>query len=424
MNKKLLLILFLAFLFRVVLSFMTWHPDVNNHIDWGIRFFEYGPAKFYAPESNVWNFTWPNQPPGTMYMFAGVRKIFEFVFSIFWWFNLKIPAFPSIIISFFESNLYPALLKLPSILADIGIAVLIYKMIKIAKSEKLAILGTSIFLANPVIWYNSAVWGQTDAVINFLALLSFYFLLNKKLFWAILALALSFYIKISLTIFVPIFFVFALRQNYKIIDWVKSILFTLLVIGVATWPFSMAEPFGWLSNLYQTKVLGQQMHVITANAFNLWDAVAGIYEKPETLNLGPLTYQTWGVILFIIAYIPSLLLAYRKQDVKSVMWALAIAAFASFMLLTNMHERYLYPLFPVFTILALLETKLLPIYLLVSGVNFLNLYHLWFVPRVNFIVSFLSIGDRVVPRILGFVNFFSFVWFYKLFFQNLKLKDG
>ncbi len=424
MNKKFLIILFLAFLFRVILSFTTWHPDVNNHVDWGIRFFQYGPAKFYAPDSNVWNFTWPNQPPGTMYIFAGIRKLFEFTFSAFWWINLKIPIFPSVIISFFESNLYPALLKLPSILSDIGIAILIYKILKTIKSDKLALWGASAFLVNPVVWYNSAVWGQTDAIINFLALLSFFLLLNKKLFFAVLALAISFYIKISLLIFVPVFLVFAIKQKYTLFDWTKSIVLTLSIIGLATIPFSKGEPFVWLLNLYQTKVLAQQMHVITANAFNLWDAIAGIYEKPEMLNLGPLTYKTWGIILFVFSYVPALLLIYKKQNLKSVLWALTIVAFSSFMLLTNMHERYLYPLFPVLTILSFMETKLLPIYFLVSGINFLNLYHLWFVPRIKLIVGLFSVGDRILPRILGFINVFLYLLLYRWFLKYLRWTDA
>lgn len=424
MKNKLFWILILAFVFRTILSFIVWHPDINNHIDWGIRFFQYGPAKFYAPESNVWSFTWPNQPPGSIYMFAVIRKLFEFVFSIFWWVNVKIPAFPSIIISYFESNLYPALLKLPSILSDLGIAVLIYKLVKMVKSEKLAILGSVIFLANPVIWYNSSVWGQTDAIINFFALLSFFFLLKKKLIPAVLALAVSFYIKISLVIFIPIFVIIALRQKYSVSEWLKSFGLSLLLIGIATLPFSKGEPFGWLLSLYQNKVLGQQLQVITANAFNLWSMIAGIHERPQTLMLGPLTYQLWGTILFLVGYIPSLFLVYKRQDLKAIAWSLVLAAFSSFMLLTNMHERYLYPLFPAFTILSVLELSLLPLYWFVSGLNLLNLYNFWFVPKIKIIVDFLSFDNRIMPRILGGINFIAYLSIAKKFLQELRLNTS
>src|SRR3989344_7506122 len=239
MNKRLRFFFLTAFIFRLVLAFVVWHPDVNNHIDWGIRFFEYGAKKFYAPESNVWSYTWPNQPPGTIYMFAGIRKLFELVFAGFWWVNINIPAFPSGIITFFESNLYPALLKLPAIFADLGIGYLIYKLTR----KKLALV---LWLANPVIWYNSAVWGQYDSVISFFALLSFYFLLQKKLTFSLLAFSFSLFTKASLLIFLPIWLIVAIRQKYRLSQYLVSIDYCLVPIVVLTLPFSHGNPLIWL----------------------------------------------------------------------------------------------------------------------------------------------------------------------------------
>jgi len=425
MAKKLLWIFVGAFVVRLILSFVVSHPDINNHIDWGIRFWEYGPAKFFAPETNIWSYTWPNQPPGSLYMFAGIRKLFEFVFGLFWFVNVKVPAFPSVIITFFESNLYPALLKLPSIVSDIGIGVLIYKIIlllDIKNKEKKAFWAAVVWLVNPVVWYNSAVWGQTDAIINFLALGSFYFLFKRRVVPAIFLILLSFYVKVSLTIFLPVFAIVVLRQKYKIADLLKGAAIPLAVIGLATLPFSRGEPFGWLVNLYQTKILGQQLQIITANAFNVWAAIAGIHEQPQALLLGPLSYQAWGIILFAVSYFPLLYMVWKKQDAGSVVVALALTAFSSWMLLTNMHERYLYPLFPYLTILAGAGLVSLPSYILISFLNLLNLYNFWWVPEIGVIKSFLSFGNRVMPRILGLVNFGLFVQLYFHLTKSVKAK--
>jgi Gpi18-like mannosyltransferase len=418
MNKKLLAIFVSAFIFRLILSFITWHPDVNNHIDWGIRFWQYGPAKFYP--ANVWSFTWPNQPPGTIYIFAAIRKVYEAVFDFFWWININIPIFPSGIITFFESNLYPALLKLPGVLADLGIAYLIFIFFKKSGKEKVGLFGAALFLFNPVIWYNSAFWGQTDSIINFLALFGFFLLLERKLIWATLALVLSFYIKASLLIFLPIFVIIAIRQRYKLSEYIKAISYSLAPIALLTLPFSGGEPFGWLIALYKDKVFTQQLQVITANAFNLWAAVAGIHERPHTLLLGPLTYQTWGLILFAFSYIPALYLVFKKQDIKSVVWALAIASFASFIFLTNMHERYLYPLFPYLTMLTALGSVSLLLYWLVSLISLVNLYNFWWVPRIESLVNVLSFGDRLMPRLLGASATAIFIYLYVSFLRLLK----
>lgn len=406
MSKKLLWLLGGAFVFRLILSFVVWHPDMNNHIDWGIRFWQYGPAKFFAPETNIWSFTWPNQPPGTIYIFAGIRKLFEFVFNIFWIINIKVPAFPSGIITFFESNLYPALLKLPSILADIGIAYILYKLTK-------KFMAPILWLINPVVWYNSAVWGQTDATINFLALFAFYMLVvKKKVIWAVLAMALCFYIKISLIIFLPIFLIVIVKQRYPLTKLVSSVAVSFVVIGVLTLPFSHGEPFLWLVSLYQNRVLGQQLQVITANAFNVWAAIAGIHERPQTLPLLALTYQYWGYILFGLSFLPILYSVWKKHDQKTIIWALALTSFSSWMFLTNMHERYLYPMFPYLTALVVTNSVGSIQYWAISFISLLNLYNFWWMPEIRFIKDFLSFGDRLMPRILGLTNLILFLQIY------------
>lgn len=404
--KKLFWIFFISFVLRFLVSFVTWHPDLRNHMDWGIRFFEYGAQKFYAPESNVWSYTWPNQPPGTTYMFAGIRKLYEAVFAGFWWININIPAFPSGVISYFETNLYPALLKLPAILADFGIAYILYRW---TKKKWAAVL----WLANPVVWYNSAVWGQYDAVINFFALLSFYLLLRRKLVFSTLSLSLSLFTKASLLIFIPIWLIIALRQKYKPAKYVVAVVCSLLGVSLFSLPFSHGNPLTWLYNLYVDKVFIQQLHIITANAFNLWAALTGIHERPDI-------YRYWGYILFSIFQFPLLISIFKKQTSSNLAWVLALTAFSSFMLLTNMHERYLYPLFPYLTVLVSLRLVSLYPYILVSLLNLLNLYNFWWVPRIDVLINFLSFANRLMPRVLGFINFSLFAYLYSRFLRQTR----
>ena len=416
-------IVFVALFFRVVFAFVVWHPDVTNHIDWGIRFFEYGPSKFYSPEANVWSFTWPNQPPGTIYLFAGVRKIFEIVFGIFWWLNIKVSVFPSGIITFFESNLYPAMLKFPAILADFGIAFLIYKIIidfwgSTSKNKHLARAGALMFLLNPVVWYNSSVWGQYDSLVNFFGFLAFYLLTKKRLSLALLSFGVSIYLKISLAIFFPIFLLVIWRQKYKFKELLGAVSSLVVAIGVFTYPFSRGEPFSWLYELYVNKVLVNQMQVITANAFNFWDAAKGIYELPHNQVLGFLTYKSWGIVLFTLSCIPPLFAVIKRPNSQVMVWSFALVAFSTFMLLTNMHERYLYPLFPFLTIIAIKNRKLLPAYWGVVLVSLFNHYHLWYTPRIEPIISLMSIGDRLVPRLLGFVMVGLYAVFYRHFLRQ------
>ncbi|KKR11462.1 MAG: hypothetical protein UT39_C0007G0027 [Candidatus Woesebacteria bacterium GW2011_GWA1_39_21] len=414
MIKRFRLIILAALILRIFLSFLTWHPDVNNHVDWGIRFWQYGAKDYYS--ANVWSYTWPNQPPGTIYIYAGITKLYDFVFSIFWWINLKIPLFPSDVIFYLESNLYPALLKLPSMLADLGIAYLIYKSVA---DKKIARFGVVLWLVNPIVWYNSSLWGQTDSLIAFFVFLAFYLLKKNKPELSLLSYALSVYIKVSLLIFIPIYVYLFIKEKYKPTIYVKSVILVLLVVVGLTVPFAKGNPLVWLYDLYQNKIFAQQLQVITANAFNIWTTIASIHEKPQTLYLGPLTYRMWGTLSFILSYLV-LIFFFIKSKAKDVYFTLSLIAFSSFMLMTNMHERYLYPFFPFFTAVTVSNKKLLKVYIIVSIISLLNLYNFWWYPKISFIVGFLSFSDRLMPRILGFVMFLIYLYLFKLFLRQTR----
>lgn len=416
MKSKFILFLVVFFVLRIFFAFAVWHPDVRNHVDWGERFFDYGAQGFYSPDANIWDYTWPNQPPGTVLMFAGVYQLFVFLFSVLTWVNQNIPPFPSQVMYFFELNLYPALAKLPAILADFGIAYLIYKITK----NKLSFL---IFLVNPVIWYNSSVWGQYDSVINFFALLSFYLLFRKKVILSFIALALSIYIKISLAIFVPVFLIVLFRDKVPLKKAVVGGFTTAVIFSLVTLLFSYPQnPVGWLYTLYTERVLGQQLHVITANAFNIWALFTGIHEQPDSLMWGPLSYQYWGYALFIPVYLFTLWKIWKSKGEMSVYAGLAVIAFASFVLLTNMHERYLYPLFPYFTVITLLNQRLIWLYVSVFSISLLNMYNYWFTPYIPPVVDLLEYGNRIVPRILGGVMTALFTIFFVKYYKNSLVK--
>ncbi len=56
------------------------------------------------------------------------------------------------------------LMKLPSILADLAIGWLIYRLIlDLGASKRRALVGAAIFVFNPITWFDSIVWGQVDA---------------------------------------------------------------------------------------------------------------------------------------------------------------------------------------------------------------------------------------------------------------------
>ena len=122
------LLLFGLLIRLVLLIISNYHPDLLNHIDWGIRFLDLGPKKFY--ENIFWDVSWANQPFGSILLFALAAQIKNILFSFILFLNNTFSFFPSFVIPFLETNLHAWLVKLPFILSDIGIAYLIYKIIE------------------------------------------------------------------------------------------------------------------------------------------------------------------------------------------------------------------------------------------------------------------------------------------------------
>ena len=57
------------------------------------------------------------------------------------------------------------LIKIPPILADLGLGYLVWSMIReLGGRERLALLGAGVVMLNPIFWFDNVVWGQVDSV--------------------------------------------------------------------------------------------------------------------------------------------------------------------------------------------------------------------------------------------------------------------
>ncbi|RJR25693.1 hypothetical protein C4578_01145 [Candidatus Microgenomates bacterium] len=410
-------IILFALIVRLIFIFGHYHPDLGNHLDWGNRLWEYGAKNFYG--SSVWTVSWPNQPPGTMYLWGLLSKVNQGIFNVFWYVNLNIPAFPSFIIPFLEKSLHPALVKLPSVLAELGIGWLIYQfLLHFGLKKKKALSGAALFLFNPVIVYNSAVWGQTDGVVNFFALFAFFLTLKKKYLWGILAFMFSIYVKLSLIIFLPLFLLLLWREKVPVAKIILNFTLSFLFIVLISLPFTHGNPVLWLKGLYQARIIGGQGNMLTANAFNLWAIIFGIdLSRPDVGTFLNLSYKIWGIILFSLGFVATIFkFEKNKFNNQSFFFSLALVSFFSFMFLTNMHERYLYPAFPYLALLTAWGFLPLAIYITISVIHLLNLYNLWFYPDIGFGVSFLNWlpSVKILSLILLLMNFYIIYRFYSL----------
>lgn len=404
-----------AFLLRLALSVGPYHPDLGNHLDWGLKIWDLGPKNFY--QNQFWAVSWANQPPGTIYLFGLMGVIYRGVTSVFWWLNLNIGLFPSNLIPWAEIHLYPALVKLPFILADLGIAFFAGKIATKLFNNKVGKLVTLVALFNPVFWYVSAIWGQTDSLINFLCILSIYLFMIKKPLWGLIVFLSSFYFKVSLLIMLPLFlmYIFTLKVNH-----IKTLMVFLATIGffvLFSHPFVKGNPVAWLYHLYLDRVISHQGNMLTANAFNLWALFYGIdFTRTDLIKVLFLNLKQWGMLLFCLSYLGVLIVMVKsKFSAFSFVSSSIIITFSSFLLMTNMHERYLFPAVTLLTAICFLNKRLIISYLLICIIWLLNLYHLWFYPRIDRLVNFYN------PTTINILSLFNFIIFFYLTISLIKL---
>jgi len=113
------------------------------------------------------------------------------------------------------------LLKLPYLIFDLLVAVLLFKVF--AKEKKEAWLAFFLWLFNPVSWYTSFMVGQLDIIPTFLVVLSVYWVIKGRKELAAFSLGIGASLKIFPLFFLPVL-ILILGKNF----WQRS---KLLLIG-------------------------------------------------------------------------------------------------------------------------------------------------------------------------------------------------
>lgn len=409
MVKKLTLVFVGALLIRIILIPVAFHGDLYNNLSWGNALVKYGPVNYY--ERTVWDHSAPNQPPLYILVFGASMWVEQSIGRIIAYLNSNVGIFPSSMVWFWQNNGKIILLKLPSIIADLGIGWVIYL---ISRKEKL----TYLWLFNPLTFYNSSIWGQTDSIVNLLGLISIYFLLKKRLIPSVLFIVASLLFKGSLTIFLPVLIIVWILQKHGIKDWLKAFGYSLLLVAaVSVWFHPQIDLPIWLYNLYTQRFFPGEIGYLTANAFNVWYLV-NPGKVLDSVRYFGMSAHLIGYLAFV-ASMGLIILRKRKSlmEERTILMFLAMSALASFLFFTRIHERYLYPFFPVATLLVGLIPELTFPYIVLSLTFLVNMYNLFWAPGIELIRKMLE--TTFLPAGLALVNVLIFT---VLFFWVMKQK--
>ncbi len=428
-------IISLALILRI--SLLAWalnfpnNTDFNRYEDWARIAHIYSFADTYTTTHlSVSKLHANNQPPGTLYIVSGTYELYIITGKVITKLKHTMPGSNLWI----NTTLQHIFLRLPQMIADFGMGFIVYFLVK-EKGEKIAIISASLVLFNPTMIYNSTVWGQMDSLNNLFFLLAIFLAFKKRISLSVFSLTISLFIKFSLLPLLPFYFVFLYFVSGK--KW-KIILISIFIafsgFVLTTYPISK-NPIVWL-NREIPLILNGEVNLITNGAFNFWWAITnipGVYKNaipaPSQTFL-KIMLNSWGYILFILATFPLFYFQIKKSKLligkKEVFIVFSIVSFAVFLFLPSMHERYLYPLFPLFAVfVGLIKSKkfFLIAYFIATLLNLGNLVYSWYPAKFPDLLFYQIIYSPFFGWGISVLTIIIFVMIYKKTFSFLLAKN-
>ncbi|TSC58673.1 MAG: putative integral membrane protein [Candidatus Peregrinibacteria bacterium Greene0416_19] len=275
----------------------------------------------------------PNYPPLSLILYAAAGHVYRLFLSPS--FDMTLPA-------------YSVFVKLPAIIADVLMCIVLYALLRRARGATAANLGALIYAFHPAALYDSVVWGQTDSIYTFFTLAALLALTRRHVFVGGALVAAAVLTKMQAIFVLPMIGLLLVWQ------W-KHILQFLLGAGLTTaavlLPFYVAGTLWQVWNVYVSSI--GYYKALSMNAYNLWWGLYGSSEgRIDTYAfIGPLTYRHVGLILFSLATAFILISVWPKirskpKQAQSSLFpfiAAALLSHAFFVFPTEMHERYLFP---------------------------------------------------------------------------------
>lgn len=259
-----------------------------------------------------------------------------------------------------DTTILTILIKLPPLLADFGIAALLYYTARwVAGSRSVwRFAAPALYLLNPAVLFDTAYWGQPDSVHSFFVLAAFVLILHAAPGtppfrpsvwgpWALLTLG-----ALMKPLAAPFFPLLA------VLIWARHGIRACVVgaLGMALTALLVFTPFllaGEGTRTWQ-RVTGdvRLMAHTSSNGHNLWWLLGG-WRDANAPMLGPLTATHIGLILFGILYLAVLWRGHTWQrtpqglTLKRVLGLALLVGYGFFMLSTHMHENHSFQTVPL-----------------------------------------------------------------------------
>jgi Gpi18-like mannosyltransferase len=385
-----------SFLVRVLLfAVQGFQADIGTFGAWFNIANEQGGSFYTSLWSNPQT-AWVDYPPFNVY--------------IFWVFGSLTKVLTPIGVSWVN------IVKLVPNLFDMAIGAVIYFFVRKQLSFKLSLITVALYVFNPAIVFNAAVWGQFDAIYTFFLLISLLLAIKSKPELSAVTFALAILTKAQGIALLPLVVFLILKQN-----GVKR--FLTAVLAFAATIFLVILPLDWggspvtfLSRLY-FGIYGHYTYT-SFNAFNLWGLFGFAITDENFFILG---WVLFGALSLFTLYV--LNKRFKVSDEMPTLFAAFMLFFGFFMLLTRMHERYMFPAISILVLMFPFVKKTRTFYFVLTGTLLANiayvLYWLNLYANAGYDYGPNLTGHPVVLAV-GVINLIMLVYAIILLWDELK----
>lgn len=307
--------------------------DIQEFTGWAMLVMQYGLAGLYTHLDPVTGHA-VNYPPIYAFVLATTSRLYEAL-------RLADP----------HQHILAMMIKLPATLADMGLCIVTYLIVRRWFSPQRAFVATAIAATTPSIWLISAYWGQVDSLAAFFVVLALYLAISERYVIAWLCLALGVLVKPQPIVIAPLLLLWQLRNQGMSPRLAFGPAASVTVAYLVSLPFAPSPHplavFAWLAHLLQGGI--QLFRSASIGAFNLYTVVGRFNQSDDVPFLGvPLRF--WGdaafaALLAFVAVTLAMRLS-RERDrgarERSLVTACVVVLAGMFVLLTRMHERYLF----------------------------------------------------------------------------------
>jgi Gpi18-like mannosyltransferase len=321
----LLLVIALAAALRIITAaiFPGYSSDISCFKGWAIAAYENGPSVFYTSGM------FADYPPGYM----AVLWALGFIRSVF---NIEA-----------GGALFTLIIKLPSILAEVGLALLAYRVASRRIGRSFGLLCAALLLFNPAMFFNSSVWGQIDAILSLFIALALWFLVDERYIPAAAMYALAVIFKPQAIMFAPVIglaYVYAFFKKGGIKKAVAgtagglAVAAAVLALFIAL--FTGNQPYDWVIEKYAGTI--KYYNYASINAFNVYTLFGLNWGQVPSFTLFgfKIAYGTIALVLICVAIV---FLQWRTREQRRFFDLSAFLVISVFMLVHSMHERYMIP---------------------------------------------------------------------------------